>query len=591
MEEIVLPENPDLLITDFFKKFESYTNDEKEKIKDAWAFLLEKTSGITRQNGDAYYLHPYRVALIIAEYKLDADSVITSLLHNILSIENVSENELDEKFGSTVLNLIKLEMKISNIHVNTKTLNQADAVRNMFFAITDDIRAIIIKLAERIDFMRNLKHLDEVTQKTVSQEILDIWAPLADRLGIQQGKNELEDLSLKYLNPDAYQQIKSIVASKKDERAVYLEKTKQEIYKAAAKAGMDISITSRAKHFYSIYQKMRKRNKTADELYDLLAIRILCSSNTDCYTLLGIVHNLWKPLEGRFKDYIAMPKENGYQSLHTTVMAEGRPLEIQIRTNEMHNIAEHGVASHWLYKKGSTNDKVDIKSLPLFNQLQKLCDEHITDEALFNEFKNNLLKDKIVVFTPNGDIKQLPTGATAIDFAYSIHSKIGETIIAAKADGKIIPLSEPLQNTQIIEIITNPQAHPTENQLQYVTTYKAKQKIRSWLASNAVEQPQKPAVPKTEDSSKDLHVHKRGKKKSEKPKIQHSGKVKIDDTTNFIITLAGCCNPSYPDEITGYVSRTRGITIHKKTCSIYRRIPGIELRSVKVEWEELKEDE
>lgn len=591
MQQEVFTENPDVLIEDFFKKFDYFDENDRQKILSAWNFLIEKTKEITRDDSTPYYLHPYRVALIARDFCPDADSVITSFLHNILSFENVTEEEIKDLFGEEILKLLQMEFKISNVHVNAKTQSQANAVRNMFFALTDDMRVILIRLAERIDYMRYLKGKSEEYQKAASQEILDIWAPLADRLGIKQGKNELEDLSLKYLNPDVYQQIKAIVSQKKDERSEYLEKTKQALYKAAAKANIEINVTARAKHFYSIYQKMKKRNKEAGELYDLLAVRILCNTNAECYTLLGIVHQLWKPLEGRFKDYIAMPKANGYQSLHTTVMAEGKPLEIQIRTNEMHHVAEHGVASHWLYKKGMTNDIVDVKNLTIVNQLQELKDEHLTDETLFAEFKNELLKDKIVVFTPNGDIIQLPEGATAVDFAYAIHSRIGETIAAAKADGKIIPLSVPLENTQIIEIITNPQNHPTENQLQYVVTYRAKQKINAWLNANKTEQakqvPSKtePQKPEEDETPKEQHAHKPGKRKRTAPHIEHSGKIKVGNTSNFVMTIAGCCCPKYPDEIVGYVSRGRGITVHKKDCRIYKRIPNIEYRSVDVEWE------
>lgn len=591
MQQEVFTENPDVLIEDFFKKFDYFDENDRQKIVSAWNFLIEKTKEIIRDDSTPYYLHPYRVALIARDFCPDADSVITSFLHNILSFENVTEEEVKNLFGEEILKLLQMEFKISNVHVNAKTQSQANAVRNMFFALTDDMRVILIRLAERIDYMRYLKGKSEEYQKAASQEILDIWAPLADRLGIKQGKNELEDLSLKYLNPDVYQQIKAIVSQKKDERSDYLEKTKQALYKAAAKANIEINVTARAKHFYSIYQKMKKRNKEAGELYDLLAVRILCNTNAECYTLLGIVHQLWKPLEGRFKDYIAMPKANGYQSLHTTVMAEGKPLEIQIRTNEMHHIAEHGVASHWLYKKGMTNDIVDVKNLSIVNQLQELKDEHLTDETLFAEFKNELLKDKIVVFTPNGDIIQLPEGATAVDFAYAIHSRIGETIAAAKADGKIIPLSVPLENTQIIEIITNPQNHPTENQLQYVVTYRAKQKINAWLNANKTEQakqvPSKAEIQKTEEdeTSKEQHAHKPGKRKRTAPHIEHSGKIKVGNTSNFVMTIAGCCCPKFPDEIVGYVSRGRGITVHKKDCRIYKRIPNIGYRSVDVEWE------
>lgn len=585
MEEKALPENPQVLIDDFFKRFDFYADEKKDKIIKAWDYLIEKTESLTRDDGTKFYLHPYRVAVIIAGFELDADSVVIALLHDLLSLENIEESEVEQKFGSEIFNLIKNIEKVSNVHFSESTLNHADAVRNMYFALAVDMRVIIIKLADRIDYMRYIRYKDEHTQKVVSQEILEIWAPLADRLGIKQGKNELEDLTLKYLHPDAFLQIKSIVSQKKDERAEYLEKTKQSLYKAANRAGIEVQISSRAKHFFSIYQKMRKRNKEAGELYDLLAMRILCNSNAECYQMLGIVHNLWKPLEGRFKDYIAMPKANGYQSLHTTVMAEGKPLEVQIRTNEMHNIAEHGIASHWLYKKGTNKDNVDVKDLPIVNQLQQLCEDSMSDEALYTEFKDNLLKDKIVVFTPNGDVIQLPQGATAVDFAYAIHTHIGETIASAKADGRIIQLSTPLKNTQIIEIITSPQNHPTENQLSYVVTYKAKSKIHAWLQANGAEA--KP-VPKTEeeDSQKEKQPHKKGKGKKEKQTV-HSGKIRIENTTNFVMTLAGCCSPKYPDEIVGYVSRARGITIHRADCYIYKRIPNADLRSVDVEWDEL----
>lgn len=586
MEEKALPENPQFLIDDFFKRFDFYNDDQKAKIEKAWNYLIKKTDNLTKDDGTKFYLHPYRVAVIIAEFELDSDSVVIALLHDILSIDNIDESEIEQIFGFEIFNLIKNIEKVSNVHFSESTLNHADAVRNMYFALAVDMRVIIIKLADRIDYMRYIRYKDEHTQKVVSQEILEIWAPLADRLGIKQGKNELEDLTLKYLHPDAFQQIKSIVSQKKEERAEYLEKTKQALYKAVSKAGIDVSISSRAKHFYSIYQKMRKRNKEAGELYDLLAMRILCNSNTECYTVLGIVHNLWKPLEGRFKDYIAMPKANGYQSLHTTVMAEGKPLEIQIRTNEMHNIAEHGIASHWLYKKGSNKDNVDVKNLPIVNQLQKLCEDSISDEALYSEFKNNLLKDKIVVFTPNGDVIQLPQGATAVDFAYAIHSHIGETIASAKADGRIIPLSTPLKNTQIIEIITSPQNHPTENQLSYVVTYKAKSKIHAWLQANLQEPKVQPQKREEDEPQKENRSHKRGKGKKEQTSV-HSGKIRIGNTTNFVMTLAGCCCPKYPDEIVGYISRARGITIHRADCYMYKCIPDADIRSVDVEWDEL----
>ncbi|MBQ5877905.1 MAG: bifunctional (p)ppGpp synthetase/guanosine-3',5'-bis(diphosphate) 3'-pyrophosphohydrolase, partial [Treponema sp.] len=452
----------------------------------------------------------------------------------------------------------------------------------------DDVRVIFVKLADRLDRIRNIKTLESSQQKLLASEIIDIWAPLADRLGMSKEKNEFEDLSLKYTNPDAFQQIKAVIAQKKDERAAYLQNAVSTIQAEADKIGIQVSISSRAKHFYSIYQKMRKRNKEPSELFDLLALRVICQHKTDCYTLIGIVHGLWKPLEGRFKDYIAMPKANGYQSLHTTVMCEDKPLEIQIRTQKMHDIAEHGVASHWLYKKGMNHDLVDVNNLSIFNQLQELRNKPLSDETFFQNFKNDLLGDEVLVFTPKGEVKKLPLGSNAIDFAYSIHSAIGEKIVGAKANGKIIPLTQPLQNTQIIEILTNPQAHPTESQLKSVKTTKAKQKIHSWLVANdsTFEAKSNTAKIENEVSKVIQEEHRKHKKGTGLPQEQKdTGKVKVGNTTNFIVTFAKCCNPKYPDPISGYVSTGRGLIIHKANCITFHRIPNIQKRTLEVEWE------
>ncbi len=347
----------DFLMESFFEFFPSYQM-ERNKILSAWDFLLEKTRGLSRSCGRPYFLHPMRVASILAQNNLDADSIVSGLFHNILSVPDVTVEEIEEKFGHNVTTIIQGTAKITALPISSaqgggrKTLQQADSIRKMLFAMVGDVRVILVKLADRLDRLRNLKGFDDKTRRAVALEAIDIWAPLADRLGMSSEKNELEDLSLKYSNPDVFAQIKAIVAQKKNERSGYLEQAVNEIQAAAKNAGVEISVSSRAKHFYSIYQKMRKRNKEASELFDLLALRVLCKSVGECYTILGLVHNLWKPLEGRFKDYIAMPKSNGYQSLHTTVICHGKPLEIQIRTDEMHRVAEHGVASHWLYKKG-----------------------------------------------------------------------------------------------------------------------------------------------------------------------------------------------------------------------------------------------
>jgi GTP diphosphokinase / guanosine-3',5'-bis(diphosphate) 3'-diphosphatase len=581
------------LLKEFFTTFSFYEPAEQNKIEAAWTLLCTKSTGKKRACGKPYYLHPMRVAYILAENNLDADCICAALLHSIFDL-NVTSDEIEKQFGSEVCRIVNGAARIMYLQIANHTLQQAEAIRKMLFAMVDDVRVILVKLADRLDRIRNIKSLNEKEQRTLAAEVIDIWAPLADRLGMQEEKNEFEDLSLKYSNPDVFLQIKAIVAQKKEERAAYLDKATQAIYKSADKAGIKVTITSRAKHFYSIYQKMKKRNKEADELYDLLALRIICTTNSECYTLVGIVHNLWKPLDGRFKDYIAMPKANGYQSLHTTVMCESHPLEIQIRTAEMHNMAEHGVASHWLYKKGTNHDMVDVNNLAIFNQLRQLRDGHITDDNFFSEFKNDLLGDEIYVFTPKGEVVQLPAGSNAIDFAYHIHSAIGEKIVGAKADGKIIPLLHPLSNTQIIEVLTNPQAHPTETQLKAVKTSKAKQKIHAWLVANDPSFTDKTTAAKTEAELlannsysrqiQEQHRHQRGTGNPPAPQ-KGTGKIRIGNTTNFLVTFAQCCKPEYPDPIVGYISRGRGITVHRADCLTYQRIPNIERRSVEVLWD------
>ncbi len=588
--------DPKLLLESFFASFPDYTDSDREKISAAWNFLISKTGELKRGCGKPYYLHPLRVAAILAESKMDSDCIVSGLFHSLLNVEGISPEEIKSQFGESVLKIVADTSKITNWKIKSKTIQQADAIRKMLFAMIDDVRVILVKLADRLDRMRNLKSVDEKSRRLVAAEVIDIWAPLADRLGMQSVKSEMEDLSLKYSNPDVFQQIKAIVAAKKGERAAYLDKAVQSIYKQAEKSGISVTITSRAKHFYSIYQKMRKRNKGADELYDLLALRVICQTVNECYTLIGIVHSLWKPMDGRFKDYIAMPKANGYQSLHTTVICEGKPLEIQIRTAEMHNKAEHGVASHWLYKKGTNHDKVDISDLGIVNQLQNLKNADMSDEGFFSDLKNELLGDEIYVFTPNGDVKQLPAGSCAIDFAYHVHSAIGEKIVGAKADGKIIPLTRPLENTQIIEVLTNPQAHPTESQLKFVKTAKARQKIHSWLVANDPNFVDKEAEAKRaaelavlNNYSKQIQDENRRKHRAglgQKPEEKYSGSIKIEGTKNMLFFLAKCCNPKPGDPIVGYVSqKKKGIMIHRADCLTAQRIPNLESRGVKVEWE------
>lgn len=590
--------DPQVLIDTFFTEFsDSYSQSDKARIVSAWDYLIGKTRDLKRKCGKPYYLHPFRVARILAQKNLGADTIISCLFHNILEVDPGCLGEIEEKFGKDVSVICYGTAKITSLNINSTSIHNADSIRKMLFAMVDDIRVILVKLADRLDRMRNLRSVSPQAQKLIAKEVLDIWCPLASRLGMSDVKSEMEDLSLKYSNPAVFQQIKSIVSQKKQERAEYLENSVRKISNAAKEIGIDVQISSRAKHFYSIYQKMRKRNKEPGELYDLLALRIICNTNTECYTLIGIVHGLWKPLEGRFKDYIAMPKANGYQSLHTTVMCEGKPLEIQIRTKEMHDIAEHGVASHWLYKKGTNKDLVKAQDLSIINKLRALRDEDLSDENFFSELKNEILGDSIFVFTPKGDVKELPSGSNAIDFAYSIHTGIGEKIVGAKADGKIIALTAPLKNTQIIEIITNPNAHPTQSQLLAVKTSKAHQRIHAWLSENDPTFIDRDAEQKKESANAALARQRELKRPSDKkrksaekkdPDSRYSGKIRVENDSNFVVTVARCCCPVPGDPIVGYISSKRGITVHRADCLTYLRIPLIENRSVNVEWDLLK---
>lgn len=585
--------DPEILINAFLRDFSDiYDHKDNDKILKAWNFLIGKTAELKRTCGKPYYVHPLRVARVLAEKHLGADTIVAGLFHNILEVDNDCLPEIESMFGKEIAGICYGTAKITGLRINSKTMQQADCIRKMLFAMIDDIRVILVKLADRLDRMRNLKFVSPEAQKAIAKEVIDIWCPLASRLGMADIKSEMEDLSLKYSNPDVFQQIKSIVAQKKQERSDYLNNAVKKIYSASEKMGISVSISSRAKHFYSIYQKMRKRNKDAGELYDLLALRVICNTNAECYTLIGIVHGLWKPMDGRFKDYIAMPKANGYQSLHTTVICEGKPLEIQIRTQDMHNIAEHGVASHWLYKKGTNHDMVKAEDLSIINQLRALRDEDLSNESFFRELKSELLGDSIYVFTPMGDVKELPKGSNAIDFAYMIHSSIGEKIVGAKADGKIIPLVQPLKNTQIIEILTNPQAHPTQAQLNSVKTSRAHSRINAWLTANDPTYIDREAQEKRDAEilantiySKKVAEEKRKKNKERKKESEYSGKIRVDDLTNYLVTVAKCCSPVPGEPIVGYISRSRGITVHRADCLTFLRIPEIEKRKVSVEWD------
>jgi GTP pyrophosphokinase len=591
------------MLQDFREKLDSREAKERDRIFRVLDLLTEQE----RVDESGTLSHALGVAMILTELSLDADTIAVALL---LGLED--RPALTERFGEDIARMTGEAARIAGISATNKTIHEAENIRKMLFAMVDDIRVIFIKLADKLCDMRTLDQLPPDRHKPVAQECLDIYAPLADRLGISWMKDELEDLALKYLNREVYLGIKEIVALKRSERREFLDAVQQNITREAATAGIPVTVTSRAKHFYSIYQKMRKKNKGIEELYDLFGVRILCDKIENCYTLLGLVHRLRKPLEGRFKDYIAMPKSNGYQSLHTTVISPGgQLLEIQIRTWEMHQIAEYGIASHWLYKTGAPSETIRPRDISLVNRLrdwnltEMAAGDSGSSETFLEDIKRELLRDSIYVFTPQGKVIELPAGATPIDFAYHIHSAVGEHCSGAKANGAIIPLNSALQNTQVVEILTATNAHPHINWLRIVKTARARSKIRAWLQQNddsviieknvVARKKSPPPVQEAETARGREIAGDREKDRDTEPAVQrvlqhespdtNAIAVRVEDEKNMMIHFAKCCNPVAGDPIVGYVSRGRGIIIHRKNCSNLPNIPDFAERRIDAQWE------
>ncbi len=579
----------------FKSKLSGFSDKEQTKIMDAaeWAKDLHKDQ--KRASGEPYFIHPLRVAEILVDMKMDTDTIISALLHDVLEDTNIVFNEIKRRYGKEVANMVEGVTKISILKAKSKSIQEAETIRKMLLAMAKDIRVIIIKLADKLHNMSTLEFLPEKKRKSIATECLEIYAPLADRLGISWLKADLEDLSLKHLKPTTYEYIENYLAAKKSEQRNYLKKVEQTILKAAAKEGFRISASTRAKHLYSIYRKMKSRKKDINEIYDLLGIRILCSTPNECYTILGIIHKLWPPIEGRFKDYIAMPKANQYQSLHTSVMCYGGKItEIQIRTEEMHSTAEYGVAAHWIYKGNVKKTKSDIH--PIVNRFKNWDGIKSGSDEFLEDIRSEFLRDSIYVFTPNGHIIELPKNSTAIDFAFHIHTEIGAHTIGAKADGSIIPLNQPLKNTQVIEIMTANSAKPHVNWLRFVATTRAKNKIRHWLNQHEENLyidkniiAKKKAPPKEVEEKEDVTpaIEDPEKKQTIIKHVLDQAMVtfRIGDEKNMMISIAGCCHPTSGDAIIGYISRGRGIIVHKKNCPNLKNIKEIKDRCIDVEWE------
>jgi len=568
----------------------------QDEIVRAARWSEEQHIGQKRRSGEPYVIHPIRVAEILASLFMDHHTIQAGLLHDVLEDTAISRQELKEIFGSEVENLVNGVTKINIVNAKNRNVQESETIRKMFFAMVRDIRVILIKLADKRHNMSTLQYMPEDKQKRIAKECLDIYAPIAGKLGIYSLKSELEDLSLKFTAPDVYYQIKDFIDHKKGARSDFLKHIEEDIFREASKEKIQVKVATRAKHFYSIYRKMKTKGKDLNEIYDFLGIRILCTTQVECYTMLGIVHQLWTPLAGRFKDYIAMPKENHYKSLHTSVMAYGgKPLEIQIRTFDMNKTAEYGIAAHWLYKEGKNAGREKVSNINFVNQLKNWNEQKLNSGEFMNSIKKELLEDSIYVFTPKGDSIELPKGSTAIDFAYRIHTDVGNHCMGAKADGAIIPLTRPLLNTQKISVMTSPSAHPHLNWLRFVKTYKARSKIRHWLNKNETgifidrnivaqkKEEVPPAKEPVEENKKESeeYSHIFQNKVLDKTKVG----ITIDNERNMMINLAKCCNPTTGDEIIGFVSRGRGIIVHKSNCSNLKNIKEFDQRKVHVEWE------
>ena len=470
----------------FLSKIEgAFSEQNYARIVKAYYFAKRAHEGQKRKSGDDYIVHPIAVASILVDLGLDTDTVIAALLHDVIEDTPVTQEELDENFGHAVVLLVEGVTKLNKLNFKSREEQQAEYLRRMFLAMSNDIRVIIIKLADRLHNMRTLSYRNEEDQKRIATETLEIYAPIAARLGIASVKGELEDLCLRYLHPDDYYMIAEKVASTKVERQKVVDAISADLRKMLDDLGIKGDINGRPKHFYSIWRKMQK-GKSFEEIYDLTAVRIIVDTVRDCYAVLGAIHTMWKPLPGRFKDYISVPKTNMYQSLHTTVLSSyGSPFEIQIRTHEMHRIAEYGIAAHWKYKQGMTGGEpatLDDNKLAWIRSVMELQNDVSDSKEYLDMLKLDLYVDQVFVFTPKGDVFNLPAGATGIDFAYAVHSQVGNKCVGIKINSKMVPVNTVLQNGDVVEAITSNTAKgPSRDWLKFVKTPSAKSKIKSFF--------------------------------------------------------------------------------------------------------------
>ncbi len=602
----------------------------------AYRFSAASHQGQQRASGEPYLSHPLEVANLLVDFKMDVTTVTAGLLHDVLEDTAATKADLEREFGGEIAELVDGVTKIGKLAFSSREERQAENFRKMLVAMARDLRVLMIKLADRLHNMRTLDYLPPDRAKKIAQETLDIYAPLAHRLGMAKVKAELEDLGLRTLNPADYVDLQKRVAKRRLEREADINQVIAILQRKLAEVGIDSQIRGRPKHFYSIWKKMHDQGREFDEIYDLTAVRVITASVRDCYGALGVIHSLWKPVPGRFKDFIAMPKVNMYQSLHTTVIGpKGDPVEIQIRTREMHRIAEEGIAAHWLYKERKTGkDKLD-ESLVWLRQLIETQQDTKDPREFMDTVRVDLFPDEVYVFTPKGDVKALPEGATPLDFAYAVHTKVGEHCVGAKVNAKLVPLRYTLRQGDIVEIVTSPNQHPSRDWLKIVKSTRARAKINQWLkveerarsielgremferearkyrlnptALLGGEEIKKAAADFGFAGPDDLmaalgygksSVHQVLNKLApnalletpDKPKAAATRPAPVDGVRirgvdDLLVRFARCCNPLPGDPIVGFITRGRGLTVHARDCLTVAKSVLDRERLIDVEWD------
>lgn len=567
----------------------SRPENDTDLITKAFAFAESAHENQKRRSGEPYIIHPVESAVILSDLKMDTATIAAALLHDVVEDTKFSIEDIKTEFGQEIADLVDGVTKISSLNEKTKQRDQAETLRKMLMATIKDARVIIIKLADRTHNMRTISAMPLAKQERIAQEVFDIYAPLAGRLGISQMRSELEDLAFEVIYPEEYNELKTKISERREEMEAYIEYIQSELSSAIHKSGMSANITGRVKHYYSIYKKLKAQNKSLDDIYDIRAVRVLTDEVKSCYAILGIVHTLWSPIPARFKDYIAVPKSNLYQSLHTTVTGpDNHFLEIQIRTFEMDRTAEIGIAAHWAYKEKVNAANENIKYVSLLQDIKKWRDEIKNTREFMTELKMDLYKEEIFAFTPNGKIIKLPFGATPVDFAYSIHSEVGNHCSGARINNKLVPLKTEIQNGDIVEIITTANKGPTESWLKFVKSSGARNKIKSWLNHK-----KKLLIPDSQDEKKEktqrqtrVSVPQNELIKISKLSNKNKSSVIVDGNSNVLISLAQCCQPIPGDEVIGFITRGKGISVHKKNCSSIKRLAHSSERFIKIVWAE-----